>query len=112
MRRDTEVGELDAAVLIRQDVGSLDVAVDDSLLVQVNETLEDLRFSHEQGRINKDHDGKGPTWEMYTATRLSGILPKRFRMPCSEPFSQYLGPIASAGLLPGLTGRGRRLTPR
>ncbi len=41
--RDTKVSEFDSAIFGRQDVGALDVAVDDALVVQVHEALEDLR---------------------------------------------------------------------
>ena len=41
--RDTKVGEFDSAIFGRQDVGALDISVDHTLVVQVHETLEDLR---------------------------------------------------------------------
>lgn len=41
-RRYTKVSELDASVLVREDVGAFDVSVDDTLRVQVDEPLEDL----------------------------------------------------------------------
>lgn len=39
---DAEVCELDAAVLVGEDVGALDVAVDDSLLVKILQSFQDL----------------------------------------------------------------------
>lgn len=43
---DSKVGELDTAILIREDVGTLDVAVYDALLMQVHETFQYLRDVH------------------------------------------------------------------
>lgn len=40
--RDAKVGKLDSAVLGGEDVGALDVAVDDTLVVEVLEALKDL----------------------------------------------------------------------
>jgi len=39
---DAEVGELDQALLGGEDVGAFDVAVDDTLLVEVEEAVQDL----------------------------------------------------------------------
>ena len=41
--RDTKVRKLDGAIFGRQDISAFNVAVDDALIVQVHETLEDLR---------------------------------------------------------------------
>lgn len=41
--RDAEVRELDAPVLVRQDVRALDIAMDDTLVVQVHQAFEHLR---------------------------------------------------------------------
>ena len=40
--RNAEIRKLDTPVLVRQDVGPLDVTVDDTLVVEVDETFEDL----------------------------------------------------------------------
>ena len=45
-RGHTEICQLDCAILVREDVGALDVAMDDTLVVEVEETLEDLRDEH------------------------------------------------------------------
>lgn len=39
---DSEVRKLDAPVLIGKDVGALDVAMDDTLIMKIYKTLEDL----------------------------------------------------------------------
>lgn len=44
--RDTKVGELDGSIFRRQDVGALDVSVDDTLIVQILQTLQDLGHVH------------------------------------------------------------------
>ena len=41
--RDTKVGKLYGAIFGRQDISALNVAVNDALIVQVHETLENLR---------------------------------------------------------------------
>lgn len=40
--RDTEVGQLDGAILGRQDVGAFDISVNDALVVQVLQALQNL----------------------------------------------------------------------
>lgn len=40
--RYTKVGDLDSALVVNEDVGTLYVAMDDVALVEVVETLEDL----------------------------------------------------------------------
>lgn len=40
---DTKICEFDASVLVRKDVCALNIAMDDTLIVQVHETLENLR---------------------------------------------------------------------
>ena len=42
-RSHTEIRQLDRTILVGEDVGALDVAVDDTLVVEVQQTLEDLR---------------------------------------------------------------------
>lgn len=42
-RGDTKVGQLDSAVLCGEDVGALDVTMDDTLVVQILEALKNLR---------------------------------------------------------------------
>ena len=44
--RDAKVGQLDGAILGRQDVGALDVSMDDTLIVQVLQPLQDLGHVH------------------------------------------------------------------
>ena len=44
--RNTEVRELDSTVLVRKEIRTLDVAMDDTLFVQVYEPFEDLRDVH------------------------------------------------------------------
>ena len=41
--RDTKVGKFDGAIFGCQDICALNVAVNDALIMQVHETLEDLR---------------------------------------------------------------------
>lgn len=40
--RDSKVGEFDDAFLGGEDIGTFDVPMDDTLVVQVNESIEDL----------------------------------------------------------------------
>ena len=42
----TKVRELDASILVRQDIGTLDVAMYDTLVVQIYQTFKDLRNVH------------------------------------------------------------------
>src|SRR4051794_20294770 len=44
--RDAKVSKLDGAVLGRQDVGTLDISVNNTLIVEILQTLEDLRHVH------------------------------------------------------------------
>ena len=41
-----EVSELDAAILVGQNIRALDVSVDDTLVVEIDESLENLRNVH------------------------------------------------------------------
>ena len=43
---DSKVRQLHASVFVRQDIGTFDVAVDHTLIVQVHQTLQDLRDVH------------------------------------------------------------------
>jgi hypothetical protein len=38
----TEIGDLDTALVVHQDIGALDIAVNDVALMEVVETLENL----------------------------------------------------------------------
>ena len=71
--RNTKVGKLDGAIFSRQDVSVLDVAVNDALIVQIHETVEDLR----------DMDSY--------VTRFSGNFLDRLKILCKDPFLQNLG---------------------
>jgi hypothetical protein len=42
----TEICQLDCAILVGEDVGALDIAMDDTLVVEVEQTLENLRDEH------------------------------------------------------------------
>lgn len=44
--RHAKVSKLDGAILGGQDVGALDVSVDDTLIMQILQTLQDLRHVH------------------------------------------------------------------
>lgn len=44
--RDTKVRQLHLSVLVREDVRALDVAVDNTLIVEIHESFEDLRDIH------------------------------------------------------------------
>lgn len=50
---DTEVGELDGAVGVDEDVAGLDVAVDVALAVQVGESVENLPQDDSDGRLGE-----------------------------------------------------------
>ena len=41
-----EVSELDATILVGQNIRALDVSVDDTLVVEIDESLENLRNVH------------------------------------------------------------------
>ena len=43
---DSEVRQLHASVFVRQDIGTFDVAVDNTLVVQVHQTFQNLRDVH------------------------------------------------------------------
>lgn len=44
--RDTKVGQLNTTVLVRENIGTLDVAMYDTLIVEVDETFENLGDVH------------------------------------------------------------------
>jgi hypothetical protein len=61
--RDAEVGELDGAVLVGEDVGALDVAVDDTLIVKVHEAFENLGDVHRNEALGELAEALGDVVE-------------------------------------------------
>ena len=49
----TEVCELDTSIFVREDVCTFDITVDDTLVVKVHQTLEDLRDVDGDKRLRK-----------------------------------------------------------
>lgn len=47
--RDPEIGQLDGAIFVRQDVGSFDVAMYHTLGMQVDQALQDLKWQMVRG---------------------------------------------------------------
>ena len=50
---DAKVSQLDTTILVREDVGALDVAVYDTLVMEVHEPFEDLRDVHPDKRLRE-----------------------------------------------------------
>lgn len=44
--RNSEIGQLYRSILIREDIGTFDVSVNNSLVVKVNQSLQHLRNVH------------------------------------------------------------------
>lgn len=40
----TEVGKFNGSILVREDVGALDISMDDTLVVEIDQSLEYLRY--------------------------------------------------------------------
>lgn len=51
--RNAEIGQLDGAILGRQDIGSFDVSMDNTLVVQILQTLKDLGHVHTNQVLGK-----------------------------------------------------------
>lgn len=64
MGRDSKVSQLDAPVLVGEDIGALDVTVDDTLIVQINQALQDLRNSVSSCTPSLRRPDRSLTWEM------------------------------------------------
>lgn len=45
-RRHSEICELDRPIFVGEDIRALDIAMDNTLVVQVHQTLQDLRDIH------------------------------------------------------------------
>lgn len=50
--RDTEIGDLDAALVVNKDVGALDITMDDITAVEIRETGKDLPHEVLDQRLN------------------------------------------------------------
>jgi hypothetical protein len=74
--RDAKVGEFDSAIFGRQDVGALDITVDDTLVMEVYKTIENLRYV----------DGDQVFWEL--SESLADVVQRAVLAESSEGRSE------------------------